>query len=127
MNIAFIFGFTALVVGFSFIVRWQVWSQYISQLRTLGQPAALIVGYVHLLIGSFIVAFHWQWSELPLLLTLIGVKAITEGVVYTMFPKVMVSALAFFQRLPQKLMFRIFGLITISISLIILQEILPPL
>ena len=118
--VAFMIGVSALVVGLSFIVRAKGWAEYLAHVRKAGEPAALIIGYLHLLVGTFIVAFHWIWEGWPLLVTLLGVKAILEGVTYTLFPAVMPAMLGWYAS--RRGLFPVFGVLTMIIGGLVLQE-----
>jgi hypothetical protein len=119
--VAFMTGVTAVVMGFSLLLRWRDWREWIRLLRTQGRPAALIIGYLHLIIGTFIVGFHWKWEGMPLLVTVVGLTAIAEGVVYTLFPNFMLVMLAWCEQRGSTL-FRVAGLTTIIIGGVILCE-----
>jgi hypothetical protein len=119
--VAFMIGTSAVVVGCSLFLRWRDWREWIRLLRAQGRPAALIMGYLHLIIGTFIVGFHWEWSGFSLLLTLVGVKAIAEGVVYTLFPSFMLTVLAWCEP-RHSFFFRLAGLVTIALGGVILCE-----
>lgn len=119
--VAFMIGISAMVIGLSLFFHSKGWSEYLAHVRQMGQPAALIIGYLHLLAGTFIVGFHWKWEGLPLLLTLLGVKAIAEGVVYTLFPSGMLAMLGWYGS-RSRMLFRIGGLVTVIIGLLIINE-----
>lgn len=119
--VAFMIGISAVVIGLSCLFRAGDWIGWIKLLRAQGRPAALIMGYLHLLVGTFIVGFHWKWQGLPLLLTLLGVKAILEGVVYTLFPAAMLSTLAWVEPRIQGWL-RIAGVATVIIGALIFHE-----
>lgn len=119
--VAFMIGISAMVVGFSFLIRGKGWSEYLKHVRKAGQPAALMIGYLHLLVGTFIVGFHWKWEGLPLLLTLLGVKAILEGVTYTIFPNAMQAMLAWYEP-RHRTLFPIAGIVTMVIGGLVLCE-----
>ena len=119
--VAFMIGISALVAGLSFLIHGRGWAEYLRRVRKAGQPAALIIGYLHLLAGTFIVGFHWKWEGLPLLLTLLGVKAILEGFIYTISPNAMLTMLAWYE--PRyRALFSIAGIVTIVIGGLILCE-----
>lgn len=119
--VAFMIGITALVIGFSFLIRGKSWLEYLVHVRKGGRPAALMIGYLHLLAGTFILGFHWVWEGLPLLLTLLGVKAIAEGVTYTLFPNAMTAMIGWYET-RHRALFPIAGIVTIVIGLLVLNE-----
>jgi len=119
--VAFMIGTSAVVIGISLVFRWQAWAGWFGLLRMQGSSAAVMMGYLHLIIGTFIVGFHWKWQGLSLLLTLIGIKAIAEGFIYTLFPSCMMKMLAWYEpRL--RIYLRFGGFITVIIGLLILGE-----
>ncbi|MCE9590866.1 MAG: hypothetical protein K8S99_10115 [Planctomycetes bacterium] len=119
--VAFMIGVSALILGISYLARWQDWSLWLRHLRKQGTPAALLMGYLHLVLGTFIVAFHWKWEGLPLLLTLLGVKAILEGIAYTLLPNCLMAMLAWYEP-HHRLLLRIAGVVSIIIALVVLAE-----
>ena len=56
-----------------------------------------------------------------ILLTLLGVKAIAEGVTYTLFPAVMPAMLGWYES-RRRTLFPVIGVVTIIIGLIVLRE-----
>lgn len=84
--VAFMAGASYLILGPSLLVRWQDWSHWLKHLREKDRTAALMIGAWHIAVGSFILAFHWQWEGMRALLTLLGAKAVLEGFIYTLFP-----------------------------------------
>lgn len=119
--ISFIIGTTAIVLGLSLIARPRSWLELTKHLHAQGESASLMIGYLHLIIGTFILGFHWKWSGLSLIVTLIGLKAVLEGVIYTLFPKAMLAMLAWYK--PRHIIwFRIGGLLTVIIGGIVLCE-----
>jgi MFS family permease len=119
--VAFMIGISALTLGVSFMVRWRDWVGLVREIRERGRPASLVIGYLHLFLGTFIVSFHWKWHGLPLLLTLIGVKGIVEGCIYMLFPGV-VPAIMKWYGLHARALFSISGLLTVIIALVVLDE-----
>jgi uncharacterized protein YjeT (DUF2065 family) len=119
--VAFMAGVSYLILGLSLLLRWQDWSDLLKALRHKGRTSSLSMGGLHLAIGTFIVAFHWEWAGLPLLLTLLGVKAIGEGFIYTLFPEAMIAMLKWFEPYHRGLL-RPSGLVTIIIALLISCE-----
>src|SRR5579885_745721 len=117
--VAFMVGLSYLIIGVSLLLRWQDWSDWLKRLRAQGRPASLAIGALHLAIGTFIVAFHREWSGLPLLLTLIGVTAIAEGFIYTLFPGIMLAMLEWYEPRHRGFL-RASGVITIIVALLVL-------
>ncbi len=79
-------GITFLVFGLSYLFHAQDWIEWLESVRTGGRQSSLLMGAMHMLLGSFVVAFHWVWSGWAMILTIIGLWAIAEGAVYLLFP-----------------------------------------
>ncbi len=119
--VAFMIGTSAVIIGLSLIFRPAEWLSYLKHIRMQGASASLIIGYLHLIMGTFIVGFHWMWTGLPLLLTLVGIKAIIEGITYTLWPNFLITMLAWYEP-HYRTWFRTGGIITIIIGLLFLSE-----
>ena len=61
-----------LIIGLSHIVRPRVWSEFFLLLRSKGAAGGFVNGFLSLVFGSIIVAFHPVWSGIPLILTILG-------------------------------------------------------
>ncbi len=79
-------GISFLVLGFSYFFHVGDWIEWFNRIRDGGRQASLAVGAMHILLGSFIVSFHWVWSGWPAILTFLGIWAIVEGSLYLLFP-----------------------------------------
>lgn len=119
--VAFMAGVSYLALGLSLLFHWRVWSDWLKRMRTHGHSAAIALGAMHLAIGTFIVAFHWQWTGLPIVLTILGIKAILEGYLYTLFPGILLAMLQWYEPRHRPLL-RVGGIITIVFSLLFLYE-----
>ena len=61
-----------LIIGLSHIVRPRAWGDFFLLLRSKGAAGGFANGFLSLVIGSVIVAFHPVWTGIPLVLTVIG-------------------------------------------------------
>ena len=61
-----------LIMGLSHIVRPRAWSEFFLLLRSKGVAGAFANGFLSLVFGSVVVAFHPVWSGIPLILTVFG-------------------------------------------------------
>ena len=120
-SIALMIGTIALVLGLSVFIRQEAWGRLLGQLRSMESSGALVMGYLHLIFGSFIVAFHWKWHGPPLVITLIGVKAVVEGVIYMLFPRCLQYMLGWYEA-HQIFLFRMAGVASLVIALIAFSE-----
>jgi hypothetical protein len=119
--VAFMIGVSGLTLGFSLIIHHEIWREWLRRLRVQGAPIVLLLGYWHLIVGTFIVTFHSKWSGWPLLVTLVGVKAIMEGMFYTLSPNNAVRMLEWCEARQYK-MIRAMGVVTLIIAMVALNE-----
>ena len=83
-----------LVVGFSHIAQPQAWVDFFTRLRDKGPAGVLIVAFLSLPFGAFIVAFHNVWSGLPIILTLFGWAQVIKGSLYLIAPQLGMRSLS---------------------------------
>lgn len=76
------------VIGLSHALQPRVWVEFFLHLRKLGHTGVFVAGFMALLFGSIIVAFHNVWSGLPMVLTLMGWAQVTKGLLYFVFPQI---------------------------------------
>jgi uncharacterized protein YjeT (DUF2065 family) len=73
-----------LIIGLSHMLQPRVWVAFFVALRERGLVGVFINGFISLIFGSLVVAFHNVWTGLPMALTIIGwaqvLKAITSFV-----------------------------------------------
>lgn len=87
--VAFMAGAGFLVIGLSYLFNSGDWIAWIAHLQKQERRGSLTIGMINLLIGGFILGFHWQWQGLPLVLTIVGVLATIKGTVYMLFPSLL--------------------------------------
>ena len=75
-----------LIMGLSHIVRPRAWSEFFLLLRNKGVAGAFLNGFLSLVMGSVIVAFHPVWSGIPLILTLIGWAQVLKSILIFIVP-----------------------------------------
>jgi hypothetical protein len=75
-----------IVIGLSHIFQRRAWAQFFIHLRSLGHTGTFINGFISLIFGSIIVAFHNVWTGLPIVLTVIGWAQIVKAFVSFVFP-----------------------------------------
>lgn len=61
-----------LVIGLSHVVQHRAWAEFFERLHAQGSTGAFANGFLSLITGSLIVAFHNVWSWPGLVLTAIG-------------------------------------------------------
>lgn len=79
-------GVSLILFGLSYLVATRDWIMWIEHLERHGRRASLTLGSLNLLIGSFILAFHWVWQGWSMLVSAIGVIALIKGTVYLLCP-----------------------------------------
>lgn len=70
------------VIGVSHIVAHRAWAEYFILLRDKGHAGVFVVAFMSLGFGSIVAAFHWVWSGIPLILTLLGWAQVVKGMLY---------------------------------------------
>ncbi len=83
-----------VVIGLSHAFQPRVWVEFFLYIRKLGHAGVFVVGFMSLLFGSIIVAFHNVWSGLPMILTIMGWGQVTKGLLYFVFPPIGERAMA---------------------------------
>ncbi len=73
-------------VGFFQFHDWIAW---IAHLQKQERRGSLTIGMINLLIGGFILGFHWKWEGIALVLTVVGVLATLKGAVDMLFPSIL--------------------------------------
>ncbi len=82
-----IFSIIALTgVGLSHLIYPQSWVSFFLDLRARGHAGAVINGMMSLWFGGIIVAFHWVWEGIPMILTLLGVAQVIKGILNMAWP-----------------------------------------
>jgi hypothetical protein len=74
-----------LVIGLSHLLQPRAWVEFFISLRGKGHTGVFANGFLSLIFGSFVVAFHNVWTGLAMILTIIGwaqvIKAFTSFVI----------------------------------------------
>jgi hypothetical protein len=76
-----------LVIGLSHILQPRVWVEFFTRLRGMGHAGVFVNGFLSLIFGSVIVAFHNVWTGLPMVLTIIGWAQVTKALVSFVVPQ----------------------------------------
>jgi hypothetical protein len=77
-----------IVIGLSHILQRRAWAEFFIHLRSLGRTGVFLNGFLSLMFGSIIVAFHNVWTGLPVVLTVIGWAQIVKAFVSFVFPEI---------------------------------------
>jgi hypothetical protein len=74
-----------LIIGLSHLLQPRAWVEFFIWLRGKGHAGVFANGFLSLVFGSFVVAFHNVWTGLAMVLTIIGwaqvIKAFTSFVI----------------------------------------------
>jgi hypothetical protein len=76
-----------LVIGLSHVLQPRVWVEFFTRLRGMGHAGVFVNGFLSLIFGSVIVAFHNVWTGLPMVLTIIGWAQVTKALVSFVVPQ----------------------------------------
>ncbi|WP_419950404.1 hypothetical protein [Candidatus Palauibacter sp.] len=110
-----------IVLGVSYLLRPDSGRAYVAHLESKGSVGSLLVAFLALGIGSFIVAFHNVWSGIPTILTVYGWLALLKGTIYALFPDVALKGLATAQGMGSGL-WRTAGALLAAVGVIVLQH-----
>jgi hypothetical protein len=75
-----------LILGLSHVFQPRAWAEFFVRLREWGRPGAFANGFLTLITGSLIVAFHNVWSWPGVLLTAIGYSMLLKSLVVFVRP-----------------------------------------
>lgn len=84
--VALMAGISFLIIGLSYFFNAGDWLAWIKHLERQERRGSLTIGMINLLIGGFILGFHWKWEGIALVLTIVGVLATIKGTIYMLFP-----------------------------------------
>lgn len=95
--VALMAGISFLVLGLSYFFNADDWIAWIAHLQKQERRESLTIGMINMLIGSFILGFHWQWTGIGLLLSFIGIAATIKGTTYMLFPSFLPNVLRYLE------------------------------
>lgn len=93
-SIEFLAAVAFLLVGLSHIAQPRGWCELFVRLRDQGVPGVFAVALITLPMGLLIVSFHNVLTGLPALLTVIGWAYCAKCLVYFVYPRAGLAALA---------------------------------
>ena len=76
-----------LVIGLSHVFQPRVWVEFFTWLRGKGHAGVFVNGFLSLIFGSVIVAFHNVWTGLATVLTVIGWAQVIKASVSFVMPQ----------------------------------------
>lgn len=115
-------GISFLALGLSYLLRTQDWVVWLGSLQRQGRSMSLTTGAISILIGSFIIGFHWNWKGWAMILTIIGVLATIKGFIRLLFPGCLPAVLARFSAHMNPIL-RFSGLVLVLLALGILYPV----
>lgn len=75
-----------IIIGCSHVLQRQAWREFFVLLHSQGRAGAFANGFLTLITGSLIVAFHNVWSGAPVILTLVGWAYLVKSAVIFVHP-----------------------------------------
>jgi hypothetical protein len=82
------------IIGLSHIVFHRAWAEFFVWLTARGRSGAFVNGFLSLALGSMVVAFHWVWSGLPMVLTVVGVLSLVKAASCFLLPDAALRSMA---------------------------------
>jgi len=82
------------VMGLSHVVQHRAWAEFFAYLHGLGRPGAFANGFLSLITGSLIVAFHNVWSGIPVILTVLGWSFVLKAAIVFIAPNLGLRSMA---------------------------------
>ncbi len=86
LSVQFMTAVSLIILGLSYLSATKDWIMWLEHLERKANRASLSLGLINLLIGSFILGFHWIWQGWPLLVSLIGAIALLKAGLYLLYP-----------------------------------------
>lgn len=115
--VALMAGISFLVLGLSYFFNADDWIAWIANLQKQERRESLSLGMINLLIGGFIIGFHWKWDGIALVLSIVGVLATINGTIYMLFPSLLPAVLRILEdRCRAILLFASIALIAIALA-----------
>ena len=83
-----------LVIGLSHVFQHRAWAEFFILLHRQGRPGAFANGFLSLIMGSLIVAFHNVWSGIPVILTVLGWSFVLKAAIVFIAPNLGLRSMA---------------------------------
>ncbi len=83
-----------LIIGLSHVFQHRAWAEFFMLLHRQGRPGAFANGFLSLITGSLIVAFHPVWSGIPVILTVLGWLFVLKAAVIFIAPNLGLRSMA---------------------------------
>lgn len=124
-GISFWVGLTLMVVSQALLLYPRNVVQLLHEISERATSLTLLIGWLNLSFGAFILGFHWRWDGLAMVLTIVGLLSVTKGVLSILVPKTfgaMIVAMASQEEQPLVAQLRISGFITFLLGALILAH-----
>ena len=105
-----------LIMGSSHLIQPKTWAEFFGLLQSQGNAGVFANGFITLIMGSLIVAFHNVWTGIPIVLTLIGWAYVAKSILIFVRPEMGLRSLAKAETMPL-MKFRLTGIGLIAIAL----------
>lgn len=79
-------GIILLLSGLSVIFRQDDWRKFAEFCQVQGNWTMLSLGGIDVILGSFIIAFHWVLTGIASLTTIVGLFLLLRGAIRVLFP-----------------------------------------
>ena len=83
-----------LIIGLSHVFQHRAWAEFFVLLHRQGRPGAFANGFLSLITGSLIVAFHNVWSGIPVILTVLGWSFVLKAAIVFIAPNLGLRSMA---------------------------------
>lgn len=110
------------VIGASHLLQPREWVSFFSIVRSKGKAGVMANGFLSLIFGSIIVAFHWVWEGIiPISITCIGVGQVVKSMIAFIAPELSLKML--YRPMAENLVgYRIIGALFLVFSGILLYH-----
>ena len=122
-GISFWVGLTLVVVSLASLLQPRSVVQLLRDISEKATSVTLLIGWLSLSFGAFILGFHWRWDGLAMVLTIVGLLSTAKGVLSILAPRAfgaMVAAMASQEEQSLCTQLRISGLVTFFLGALIL-------
>ena len=106
------------IIGLSHFLQHEGWREFFHLLHSKGRPGAFANGFLTLIAGSLIVAFHNVWTGVPVILTLIGWAYLVKSLAIFVYPDWNLRSMESVQH-ASKLKSRIAGAVLLAVAVVL--------
>ena len=124
-GISFWVGFTLVIASQALLWHPRGVVQLIHDISEKTTSITLLIGWLNLSFGAFILGFHWRWDDLGAVLTIVGLLSTAKGVLAILAPGIYGSMIVCIASQEEKRLcgyFRIGGLAQLLLGALILAN-----